>query len=373
MLVRRKFALAVACAAMPVALCSCGSDSAPSSNPATDAGEPDAVHTEDGAADAGSDGAQADGDLSDAVQTDGGTCDAPQSDAGFISQCDYPAAIASAICDNVGACCAAHGYENSVQGCRDHILGTFQDLMDAMASSAGVTYDAKAAADCVEQYKAYVLKCIPDQGDTDALNAVCNKVVVGTTQDGQPCTNYFECAAAATGGAVCSDESDADGGSYRQCEQASGTLPHGSVGATCSESCRFMTGSHTTCDRVGEYVEAQATCWVEDGLRCDVATHTCVAVQALGASCDSDTDCQASAYCETSVCAALPTDSQACDPDLPIPCTSKSYCDSISMVCAPNKKTGDACSDSLECESWQCHAGTCQPTDLIATYFCIES
>ncbi|MBI5536514.1 MAG: hypothetical protein HY898_27580 [Deltaproteobacteria bacterium] len=375
MILRRKLALAVALAAMPIALASCesASDSSTSSSPAADTGAPDTGQAEDGATEAESDASQADGDLSDAGEVDGAKSDAPPADAGELSQADYPAAIASAICDNIGACCTAHGYLNNVQMCRDQIQGTYQDLMDAMANSAGVTYDAKAAADCVEQYKAYVLKCIPDPSDTDALNAVCNKVVVGTTQNGQACTHSFECAGSATGDSVCNDESDADGGSYRQCEQASGTLPHGSAGATCSESCRVMTGSHTTCDRVDDYVEAQATCWVEDGLRCDAATHTCVAVQAVGADCNTDTDCQASAYCATNVCAVLPTDNQPCDPDLPIQCTSNSHCDSTSTVCAPDKKAGDACSEPLECESWQCHAGTCQPEGLIATYFCIES
>ena len=374
MILRRKLVLAFACAAISFTLCSCGSssDGTPSNDSQTDAAQPDAMQTEGGQADAESDAPQADAE-SDASQADGGDSDAPQSDSGLIGQADFPAAMAAAICDNIGACCAAHGYQNNVTMCHDQVLGTYQDLMDAATQSGGVTYDAKAAADCVEQYKAYVLKCTPDQADIEAVNAVCNKVIVGAKLDGQPCTDSFECAGAATGGSDCSDESDADGGSYRRCEQASGTLPHGSVGATCSESCRVMTGSHATCDRVGDYVEAQAACWVEDGVRCDAATHQCVAVQPVGQSCTSDTDCEASAYCESGVCTALVADSLPCDPDVPIQCTSHSHCDASSTVCTPDKKTGDACSDSLECDSWQCHGDTCQPVNLIAPYFCIES
>lgn len=366
MILRTKLVLSFAFVALPAALCSCGSSSDASNDPAAnDAGQPDAVQTDGGQPEGGD-------AESDAFQPDSGESDASKNDGGLL-RAEYPAAMAAAICDNIGACCTAHGYQNNTTTCHDHVLGIYQDLMDAVALSDGVTYDAKAAATCVEGQKAYVIKCVPDQGDIDELNAACSKVVVGATQNGQPCTNSFQCAGAATGSSVCNDESDLDGGSYQQCEQASGTLPHGSLGATCGESCRFMTGSHATCDRVGDYVEAKATCWAEDGLRCDLATHQCVAVRPVGQSCSSDTDCEASAYCESDVCTELVADGQPCDPDGPIQCTSHSYCDGNSTICTPNKKTGDACSDSLECESWQCHGGKCQPANIIAPYLCIES
>jgi hypothetical protein len=99
-------------------------------------------------------------------------------------------------------------------------------------------------------------------------------------------------------------------------------------------------------------------CLEGEGLGCDAATKTCVALAAVGASCAA-VPCVPSAECVSAVCVALPKVGEPCSPTLTPACERGAYC-GPDAVCSETVSRGARCDTGIECSSQVCIDGRCE-------------
>jgi len=235
------------------------------------------------------------------------------------------------------------------------------------------TFDANAARQCADAFKALESKCATEQmlleldpspknwsfyssqyGET--LGAACWAAVRGTTGVGESCTSSSDCE-------------DRGPFSFGDCE------PYG----TCTQF-DFDVALGTACGKYGKLVGNERVVCGSGGYCAfgpDSAIGACAPAKALGESCKSDgenPECGPDAYCDSdlpSQCAALAQAGQPCTPSPSgiglelLRCGRGLYCDAAaSAICVAAKDNGSPCTgDNAECKSARCEAGKCAPLD----------
>jgi hypothetical protein len=261
--------------------------------------------------------------------------------SGPIQESDFLVEQGQLACAALEVCCAEAGLTFNPSFC--------QLLVSSPGAQPGVTYDATAAGECLDELRDSEIVC--DEGpETPA----CDRVYAGALPLGAACTDDVECAPSADGDVTC-DLSD----------EVCSLTRRGALGDTCSSSCEELQSGGWVCSGAGQsslpdYEEVQ--CYREDGLICSSAV--CAPLAELGESCSSDTDCVATAYCDfvTATCAALAGFGESCASTL---CVEGAFCTPASS-CEPAKSEGETCTTDDECVGNRCDAGSCGPDDPLA-------
>ena len=146
-----------------------------------------------------------------------------------------PALLSSALCKDLGPCCARAGYTFNADAC-----AAYEMELEASYAARDVTkidYDPVAAGHCVAEVAQAVKTC----GIADAssmLGSDCVRIFVGKLPQGAACANAAECAPVAGAFVICTAGSVGD-------PATCGVGPaRVALGASCSET---RTASGTTC------------------------------------------------------------------------------------------------------------------------------
>jgi hypothetical protein len=247
---------------------------------------------------------------------------------------------ASALCDNIGDCCAKNGWTHDASACKQGYEALVEEFFITPAVKGGATYDAQAAGTCVSSLSDVAKSC----GASD-VSAACDRIFIGTKPNGAQCEHSIECAAPPGGDAYC----DVDDFLPGTCVQE----PRGKAGDGCSGTCTD-NGSFISCSGGGTDT-GSALCWTNDDLFC--SDGTCQPLIAIGDACQWS-GCVDDAYCTSAgVCAAKLPAGGDCGSDWSA-CADGLYCDAAG-VCAAKKPDGAACSDWEEC------VGSCEDNQCV--------
>jgi hypothetical protein len=293
-----------------------------------------------------------------------GCSSAGGSSGASLSRDEFPGQLGNAFCDSIAPCCKAATIAYDDGKCRSAATNYFSGFL-ATNGGSKATYDATAAAKCLDAVKAALQACV---GFEDAISgAACSDVFQGTVPDGgscvttADCVNHDECdfdpnAAPGAGGMVCI-------GMY------SDVAPHGKAGDACFGTCNVIADGSTYCSSDGDQTAAPY-CYGSEGLVCASDTKLCTKLAPVGAAC-AQGGCVKGAFCQAGTCAAQ-LDSGSClmDPDA---CSAQTYCEQNTRMCAPKTVDGLFCRDDSECVSGKCEASQCGPLGAASTDMCAGS
>jgi hypothetical protein len=301
------------------------------------------------------------------LTADGGTATAgpayPASCQAAMAKCsglsDAADAFVSDYCALVEPCCDAQGL--SVQ-CA---------LLTREAAQQG-PYDETAAAACLaalRQRQAGADYCgglavISGglSGPSWAVIPECAAVFQsgGTTPPGGSCSDASSCAPGPRGGAECVFGTfvGKEDPFAMVCVQISDQVGESPCLGTVTPGFGYSG--------VSDPPPVGVLCDQSRGARCDSATFTCVATQAVGDPCDEFDDCNTTtSYCrfDTGRCEARLPLGAACAGSLFGECAGNAYCHPTTKTCTAPGDTGAACSaESVyppDCLSGSCLNGTC--------------
>ncbi len=282
------------------------------------------------------------------------------STAGSVSIQDLPDQFVHAVCDNLGACCQAAAIPFDLATCKLNAgLEIKQRLADA--TNPNIKYDAAVAASCLAAYANLVQSCSPDQRDA---SKACEGLLFGTLSPGAPCSTTDECAKP-------SSDQNADCGATGTSDTVCTAFPinHAQLGDPCNATC-------DTEDDCSGGVAIDRTCFISDGLECDILTFKCQKLAEIGESCDPNM-CVLTAFCDEGegpgVCAALLT-SGSCEDGGAAVCAPTRYCNA-KLQCTPKRADGMPCTNSDECSGGSCPVnidlmGVCGTTTLASIATC---
>lgn len=250
-------------------------------------------------------------------------------------------------CSLLAPCCPSNEVTPSTQPCEQALEGESYDAAAGQACLSAMQAEQHAGTLC-----ATLGGDIPECGQAFTPAA-------GTTPPGHNCEQDSDCAPAAGGSAVCYDAqlSAGEGGisSTGTCVQISA----GQVGATpCIGDADGSTTSYSWTG-TGALPKQAYVC---NGATCGVTTQTCVALEADGQPCIEASDCIPADYCaatssDQTACAPRLADGSNCVAT-PYACLTTSSCNA-SSVCAPLVAIGAACQSSSDCQSGRCVGGKC--------------
>jgi hypothetical protein len=234
----------------------------------------------------------------------------------------YFAEFTDLLCGGLSNCCSAEGLAFSEDSCRA--------IFDGIgAAFVGLNYDAAAGERCLAAIRSRAGDC------SETENPFCDDVFTGTAGLGEPCRQTADCAPMPGGETECWIYGPG-------LDQSCVVRVRAALGDPCQESC-FEGVGVTSCSYAIPVAEddnpRRGQCYLNDDLRCDRETLTCVPTSAPGEACVFAEECGAYATCRDSVCSAAATDGEdcfdfsECAPDL--------TCDDMG-VCRP------AASQSLE-------------------------
>jgi hypothetical protein len=293
-----------------------------------------------------------------------------------VSQADFGNALASAVCDHVGACCMQYGVPFDAATCKS--TAQAQGAQLAMVDPASTAFDPQAAGDCLAQISAVLQGCV--YTGTDNPIPACDRMLVGVLPLGASCTSSDQCMSG-----DCGYPDFAMPGAVLQCITAA-VRSHGHAGDPCSSTCTEEPGGGTACAATGSAGAGGADgpggsggapaqpvdCYTNDNLYCGTTQKTCSVLPAVGAAC-ADGQCQAGAYCDTlgtGLC-ALAQGNNPCSNDSE--CAMGSYCP-LGMPtfngCSPRLADGAACTNGGGCLSGGCNSGLCGPPTVASTRTC---
>ena len=345
--------------------------------------------------------------------------DSTEGAPGSVPLSDLPAELASAQCDIARRCLAPvfhifFGQEDCETRVEEQVRQGGFGALEAAVEAGRVTYDAEAAADCLEivatrdcaeANQRTIDACEAALGGTVAPGGDCEideecagsricevaSACPGTCVDrygaGQACTDNDQCA----DGLVCSeatmrciapaeDGAACGGGVEPQCD--GGLLCEG------EDEDAGMTG---TCSPLGEIEERTAgqACspsvgnLCEEGLSCALDAlapelgFSCRAMPASGGPCriGFPENCPRGEYCPLTIeelalgtfdseCAPLPGDGEPCAvrPENVGPvCAAYTRCDAPTGTCLALRDLGETCSSDELCHSGSCDNGGCAP------------
>ena len=201
-------------------------------------------------------------------------------------------------------------------------------------ATAGLKVPSQAA--CTNQELNYYVSALND--GTATVNATGVSALLASIQSTCDQPSYALSANLTAGtlpaGAACSDSAQCAGSSV-VCEIPTNltigkcvVASRGKLGDACLVTCDNTSSCRWTV--MGTTSTATAACWNEDGLRCGDAD-TCVAISAVGQSCDSFVDCGAHANCYNGLCRANGKQGESCANYNS--CESTLICDSKTMTC----------------------------------------
>jgi hypothetical protein len=207
----------------------------------------------------------------------------------------YFAEFTDLLCGGLSSCCSAEGLAFSEDSCRmifDGIGATF----------TGLQYDADAGERCLAALRSQTGNCSENE------NLFCDDVFTGTAELGEACRQTADCAP--------------NPGSETECWGYGPALDSSCVvrvraaaGDPCSETC-FEGEGVTACSFAIPAAEddnpRREECYLNDDLRCDRDTLTCVPPSARGAACVHSEECGAYATCRDSVCSDAATEGEEC-------------------------------------------------------------
>ena len=240
------------------------------------------------------------------VQTDAGLTLAdgaalPDAAQAFVTTYAQP------FCSQLAACCAAANIPTTgVEACEASELSRVEPYLDegsvVMVPSAVQTFLGEIGSTCTQ----------PPYGDWD-------KITTGTKAPGAPCTDGAECAGDPSACLI------PGSGTTGTCVQPG----VGTLGSPCdtscndTEPCRYAVLGGAP---VGVACFENST----SQLFCDLTTHTCAAVAAVGSPCSSPLQCGAHGTCNGTACQALGQLGADCSA---AECDSTLLCDPTTMKC----------------------------------------
>ncbi len=207
-----------------------------------------------------------------------------------IEQQDFCTEYSKAICDADVKCCTSESFnlESCLTGWKSSCERAIIKPIEAKKS----TYDASAAAECVNDLRARKDEC----KETQDSNESCNAAFVGTIPEGGDCKDFYtSCARGLTCFLRITDE-----GTTGTCMKPAGE------GQSCEETpCGenlYCTSITSICKReaaIGE--DCSDTECVYDAY-CDTRTEKCTARKDTGAACGRSSECK-SFQCTNGTCA----------------------------------------------------------------------
>lgn len=266
---------------------------------------------------------------------------------GSIPLEDFPAAYASALCDNIGPCCTQAGRTYDASSCKA-LVGALAASVVGSVNSGKVKYDASAAGQCLELAKSSAGSC-----NFDFESAACDQVFTGTVPEGGACDEDLECIGPP--------------GAHIDCDNEVCVVEkRGAAGDPCTWTCT-ENGAVTSCSGSGS-AETGARCFTNDSLYCDSDEQVCKPQLAVGATgCGFDDDaCASGAYCDSDTCTAKVEVGGSCSGSGT--CVETAYCEQD--TCMAKKPLGAACTSSSECLDGNCDADKCVGDAGGFAFFC---
>ena len=271
---------------------------------------------------------------------------------------DLPRAVADALCNNIGPCCAEAGFPHDAAQC---VVESEKALAISISTMRRKEffYDGVAAQACVDAYVVAGRTC----GDPRAVQRACRRVFTGALEEGQSCADTSECSP----GHYCQRTSGASSG---RCVNES--LSRGRLGEACGETCtHYDEQQFTSCTGLSSNVTTQ--CYTNDRLFCNDA-HLCAPVPALGQPCTAASTCAGDTFCDTTVstCAARRT-SGSCG-EFNDACAAEAFCSFGTHECDLRKPHGAACTRGVdECVTTDfCIQGTCRTRTIATPFSCFD-
>ena len=272
----------------------------------------------------------------------GGACSGKNTTdgTGSVPLEQFPGQFSDVLCDTIAPCCTAASIPYDSATCKRNASAFFKAYADS-SSVPGTTYDASAAAGCLDAFKAALQSC--NKFTDDTTGAACSHLFVGSVPLGGACQNQTDCA---SGNCL----PDANGQATVCVAGSDG--PHAQAGAACNGECVTSNGS-TDCSGSASTGDpgASGICYASDGLFCSSQTGVCTTFAQLGQACEPQ-GCVAGAFCAGGMC-VVQRDSGSCS-DAQDACSAKSYCDFTTNQCLPRKADGAACDESSDCLSDEC-------------------
>jgi len=263
---------------------------------------------------------------------------------GCKSDEDPGAVFIGHYCDVYKPCCTAAGLPGDGQACR---------ALFASASSPQAKYDSAAGESCLAALRQSAGQPGFCEGEIVPPSA-CAQAFGGMVG---ACVQDADCPPSGEGDVSCVS-GFVGGATVRKCQVQS----HGASGSTpCVGSVRAGVTLYSGTSG-GDIPDQGFLCYADDGLRCDGTA--CVALAAVGATCELSSDCADAAFCDasTGICAGRKATGAACIGQA-LECQDGSYCDETALLCAAQLAVGATCSDNVQCQTGNCAAdGTCQPT-----------
>lgn len=270
-------------------------------------------------------------------------------DSNPVPQDQFVTAFVSAVCDNIGPCCAEAGYAYDATKCKATASAQYDSLF---GQTENVVYDPAKAGSCIEAVKQAAASC--GELDLDGSKA-CQNIYKGLLPEGAECNSSAQCATPVGGDATC----DQEGGGAGHCVVDKRGVEGDACYATCTEE-----GSGTGCGSSGGD-PTTASCYTNDGVFCNAA-YVCAKLAMIGEACEGD-GCVTGAYCNAGTCAALPVTGEPCGSGYH--CAQGTHCGGDS-TCTADKAAGEACGDFDQCADGYCSEGACKKSSLASPGVC---
>jgi hypothetical protein len=223
---------------------------------------------------------------------------------------DFSSRLAKLICDRLVGCCNAIALPLDPATCNANATSYFQQEF-SKPDPTKVRYDGSAADGCLAAYSAALNGCTFDQGSGQAVDAACDRLLVGQVPLGGACHKGAECAPQPGTQVSCSftssNSGSSDEGTCKVETSSPAAAPHGKQGEACTGSCAWTS---CTIASSGSAMGPSALCFASEGLYCDEHS-TCQPSLADGAAC-SYSECKQGSYCADRLCAPKKADGTPC-------------------------------------------------------------
>jgi hypothetical protein len=258
-------------------------------------------------------------------------------------------------CALYAPCCQKAGLRTDGVACK--ALGTY-----ALSQHA---YDPASGGQCLSELRAS--SSAPDfcakRFDADSCDRAFGSGSGGTNAPGAECASDSECASSTEGKVSCAFAS----GGKRFCQvQIDGKAGDTPCLGTRDGSITSFEGSS------GDPASPPSRgfiCDVEDGVRCDGTSHTCVALVAEGSPCAGSNGCVATAYCDGQTCVKRLAAGADCSHQSSA-CERGAVCDPNTQQCKALADDGEACSTGNQCASHICASGKCGGVGVTSSVLC---
>lgn len=261
---------------------------------------------------------------------------------GVSSKEELAAKLAQLSCGSRAPCCEEQGFAFDEAQCSKNYGAFLLERGWKEGETAGGTFDAVQANDCLAQYEA--LQTCGNVEDTGGALEACDYAIHGDVAPGEPCESHLQCAVGRGQTASCGEDGVCVVFTLQQ-------ATHGRSGDTCRTTCArdecLVEGRPTPSDPEAEGLDVG--CYRSDGVYCRF-NGVCEPLAELGEPCDGHESCVDGAYCPPatlngSVCTEKLEDGADCSAN-PSACRS-GYCDEATWQCRAPALPAEECSDSI--------------------------